>query len=256
MEKYGFIYIWRDRKHKRYYVGMHWGYADDGYVCSCSWMLQAYKRRPQDFKRRILKKVFDRSKLRAEEQRWFSFIKKEELGKRYYNLNLHWDHWSINENSRLTVGQKIAKRYEEDPNIGKKIGKTNKRLMKAKWADPVYRESQLKTHWSKNGKTKEVGKKINTKERNTKIKGTVQALYDNGYQNPNKGKFWINNSIEEHYIKGDIPKGWTRGRIFSEARSKDMNKRWACPVYRQSMSDKHKGKRAWNKGLTKTAHSQ
>lgn len=56
MEKYGFVYIWYDRKHKRYYIGAHWGHENDGYVCSSSWMKKAYKNRPEDFKRKILKK--------------------------------------------------------------------------------------------------------------------------------------------------------------------------------------------------------
>jgi hypothetical protein len=55
MEKYGFVYIWFDRKHKRFYIGCHWGKENDGYVCSSPWMKQAYKHRPQDFKRKILK---------------------------------------------------------------------------------------------------------------------------------------------------------------------------------------------------------
>ena len=55
MEKYGFVYIWFDKKHRRYYVGCHWGNEYDGYVCSSSWMNQAYRIRPQDFKRRIIK---------------------------------------------------------------------------------------------------------------------------------------------------------------------------------------------------------
>lgn len=50
----GFVYIWRDRKHKRYYIGSHWGTPDDGYICSSPWMRQAYKHRPLDFKRRVL----------------------------------------------------------------------------------------------------------------------------------------------------------------------------------------------------------
>lgn len=29
-EKYGFVYIWRDRKYNRYYIGCHWGREDDG----------------------------------------------------------------------------------------------------------------------------------------------------------------------------------------------------------------------------------
>ena len=55
-EKYGFVYLQFDRKHKRYYVGCHWGTVDDGYICSSNWMRDTYNRRPQDFKRRILKK--------------------------------------------------------------------------------------------------------------------------------------------------------------------------------------------------------
>lgn len=42
-EKYGFVYIWRDKKHNRYYIGCHWGTTDDGYICSSPWMKQAYK---------------------------------------------------------------------------------------------------------------------------------------------------------------------------------------------------------------------
>ena len=47
MEKYGFVYIWFDRKHKRYYIGCHWGHEDDGYVCSsigCVMLIRAAKR--------------------------------------------------------------------------------------------------------------------------------------------------------------------------------------------------------------------
>ena len=54
MEKYGFVYIWRDRKHKMFYIGCHWGTEDDGYVCSSNRMRNAYNRRPNDFKRKII----------------------------------------------------------------------------------------------------------------------------------------------------------------------------------------------------------
>ena len=216
MEKYGFVYIWRDRKKNKFYIGRHWGHKDDGYICSSNSMYKTRCRRPQDFKRRIISEVRTSFEdLMREEQRWLDMIPRGQFGKKYYNKSPYSD--------KFGMSPEAASQH-----------------MLGKWADPVYRESQLKTHWSKNGKSKEVGKKINTKERASKIKGTVQALYDNGYQNPNKGKFWINNITEERYIKGAIPEGWTRGRIFSEARSKDMNKRWACPIYRQSMSDKHK----------------
>jgi hypothetical protein len=59
--KYGFVYLWFDRKHKRYYVGAHWGKEDDGYICSSNWMRDAYKKRSQDFLREIL--IFSKLKI-------------------------------------------------------------------------------------------------------------------------------------------------------------------------------------------------
>lgn len=107
-EKFGFIYIWFDKKNKRYYVGSHWGTFNDGYVCSSRWMRNSYKRRPEDFRRRILSTIDDRSKLLLEEFKWLSLIKKSELGERYYNLqNNQFNHWS-NTGDIKTVGQKIS----------------------------------------------------------------------------------------------------------------------------------------------------
>lgn len=109
MEKYGFVYIWFDRKHKRYYIGSHWGTEDDGYICSSRWMRKAYKRRPEDFKRRILKKITSiRNDILIEEHKWLQQIKNEELGKKYYNLTKHLNgHWSTDENKALSVKEKL-----------------------------------------------------------------------------------------------------------------------------------------------------
>lgn len=84
---FGFIYIWLDRKKKRYYIGSHMGSIDDGYICSSNWMRNTYKRRPQDFRRKILylHKSADRSSLLQEENRWLQMIKPEELKTKYYN---------------------------------------------------------------------------------------------------------------------------------------------------------------------------
>lgn len=73
-------------------------------------MKHAYKRRPQDFKRRILSRIYtNQQDLLKEEYRWLQMIKPEELHKRYYNLhNHHYGHWSTIEASRMTVGQKIS----------------------------------------------------------------------------------------------------------------------------------------------------
>lgn len=116
-EKYGFIYLWYDRKHKRYYVGSHWGTEDDGYICSSSWMKKAQKYRSEDFKRRILTIVVTRANLLAEEQKWLDMIKPEEVKVRYYNLHLNcMGLWHHSDEPRKTIGEKISV---------SKIGKSN-----------------------------------------------------------------------------------------------------------------------------------
>ena len=83
----GFVYIWYDKLRKLYYIGSHKGNVDDRYICSSSRMLKAYKKRPQDFKRRIIKFT---NNLIKEEQKYLDMIKNEELlyGKKpkYYNV--------------------------------------------------------------------------------------------------------------------------------------------------------------------------
>lgn len=133
MEKSGFVYIWRDRKHKRYYIGSHWGTVDDGYVCSSSWMKQAYKRRPHDFSRRILSKnLKSRDAQYTEEQRWLKMIKHEEIRVRYYNLSLISNNgWHIpTEETKVKMRKKImspeARAKISAANLGKKLSEETK----------------------------------------------------------------------------------------------------------------------------------
>lgn len=49
-----FTYCWIDKKIGKIYVGYHKGDQNDGYVCSSKWMLEEYKKRPEDFTRMIL----------------------------------------------------------------------------------------------------------------------------------------------------------------------------------------------------------
>jgi hypothetical protein len=83
----GFVYIWYDRLRKLYYIGSHKGGVNDRYICSSSRMLKAYKKRPHDFKRRIIKYT---NNIIEEEQKYLDMIKCEELlyGKKpkYYNV--------------------------------------------------------------------------------------------------------------------------------------------------------------------------
>ena len=115
----GFVYIWRDRKHKRYYVGSHMGTIDDGYICSSPWMKQAYKRRPEDFKRRIIHRADSRTELYEVENKFLQMMQVGELGKKYYNLrNVVLRHYAADENRAKEIGARISE--------GHKKGKSNR----------------------------------------------------------------------------------------------------------------------------------
>lgn len=197
MKKYGFVYIWFDCKHKRYYIGCHWGNVDDGYICSSSNMKSAYKRRPENFKRKILiVNITNKQDLLEAEYKWLSKIKTEELGKRYYNLhNHHFNHWSTNEQTKLTVSQKISasplrnKRISE-ANKGKIISEEHKQKLrefnKRKLLSKEHKEkcriaNKGKTPWNKGiTQTKEHKENISNglkKDPLIKIRNKIAAIY-------------------------------------------------------------------------------
>jgi len=109
-DKYGFVYIWFNKIKKMYYIGSHWGTEDDGYVCSSNWCRNTYNRHPDDFKRRILSRIYtNRIDTFLEEERWLKMIKPEELKKRYYNIsNSVKDHWIQYPEKQLSIRQKMS----------------------------------------------------------------------------------------------------------------------------------------------------
>ena len=228
--KYGFVYIWFDRKHKRYYIGCHWGTVDDGYICSSNWMRDAYKRRPNDFKRRILvTNIQCRNQLLLEEHKWLLMIKEEEIGNRYYNLRKHlWGHWTTDKNTLLTVGEKISLSHNR-PEMKKlfseqKIGDKNpmKRPEVAKKAGDSKKGMKA---WNK-GLTKDnnVSIRIRGEKHSLRMKGItpwnkglkMNSQFKEKISNSGKGKFWYWNpdTLEETtlYKEDIIPYGFIKGR--------------------------------------------
>lgn len=109
MEKYGFVYIWYNIKNKKYYIGCHWGNENDGYICSSVRMNRSYKKYPENFKRKIISRVYtNRKDLFEEENKWLSKIKPEELGKKYYNLVNFSAHWTTDELKYFETKNKIS----------------------------------------------------------------------------------------------------------------------------------------------------
>lgn len=171
MQKYGFVYIWYDRKHKRYYIGCHWGNENDGYICSSNWMRDAYKRRPEDFKRKILKTNLNRNQMYIEEQRYFDMIKPEEIKNRYYNLNLSSKKpWHQYPEYVKTIGQKISN-SKKGKSVGPCSPETAEKISRAKKGRVLSEEHKNKLRIAK------LGKKLSPEHRAKVIK-TLKYVKD------------------------------------------------------------------------------
>jgi len=222
MEKYGFVYLWYDKKHKRFYIGSHWGTEDDGYVCSSSWMKQGYKHRPNDFKRKIIKRVTTNKKdLLEEENRWLGMIKPKELKLRYYNLRIHeFNHWSADKDLSKTVGERISASHKSDPNFGKwNLGRTHSDAVKERLREVNTGKSmteEAKAKISKYQKSKSVSEV-------TKNKMSLAA----------KGKV----ISEEQKLKiSSSLKGRTESEETKRKKSEAFKLRWADPAYKEKMA--------------------
>ena len=93
----------------------------------------AYRRRPNDFKRRILSRIYtNRKELSKEEYKWLSLIKKEELGKKYYNFRNQFFGYCENYITSETTKEKISKsiKGKNHPLYGKHHSEETKEKMK------------------------------------------------------------------------------------------------------------------------------
>jgi hypothetical protein len=181
MKKYGFVYLWFDKKRKMYYVGCHWGTENDGYICSSDRMRDAYRRRPDDFKRRIIEMINDKSLLYDVEYKWLSLISEEDLGKKYYNLRKHkWGHWTTDLNSSLTIREKISKNTKEAMNRSDVREKYLKGLENRdnRSSDPLVREKRSRSMSGKN-----------------KGKITVRDALDNVFHVTSDDPRWISGEV-------------------------------------------------------------
>lgn len=228
MEKSGFVYIWFDRKHKRYYIGSHWGTEVDGYICSSTWMKQAYKRRPEDFKRRLLSKnISNKAELRDVESRWISLIKETEMRShtsepRYYNLNNKaWKMWHDNPDSRLSVGEKISKanRGRVGTFTGKKHSEASKtRMSEVHIGQTVTAETKSKLSEALTGVHK--GKKL-TEEHRSKLSISHTGLKQSNETRAKRSVSMIGKKHSEE-AKAKMSAS-AKGRVFTEEHKRKLS---------------------------------
>lgn len=229
---YGFIYIWYDRKHKRYYIGCHWGHIDDGYVCSSPWMKQAYSKRPHDFRRRILSIVTtSRQDMFDEEARWQSMIKDEELRVRYYNIKRHGDrHWSIDPYKHLSVRQKISKANRGNPKLSFPRPKSEEHRQKI--------SGTLKGRPLGYERNEETRQKISENSKRLQAEGKI-GMSGKQHSEETKTRMSINNAMHDPLKRAKIGDA-NRGKI---ALVLGNNKKFARPgteLYRQLVSNGYK----------------
>lgn len=125
-------------------------------------MREAHSRRPEDFRRRIIKRVFtSKEDLVIEEQRWLDMINPKECGARYYNKTLrstmpstrgyHHDKETMQKISDSNRGRKRSdesrQRTREATIRQFSVADNRKKqsdIMKSLWLDEKYRINQTR----------------------------------------------------------------------------------------------------------------
>jgi hypothetical protein len=214
--KTGFVYIWYDRKHKRYYIGSHWGYEDDGYICSSNWMRDVYRRRPQDFKRRIIKRnISNKKDLLVEEERYLQLTKPHKRKDRYYNKSFRTHYvWPLedshhSEETKRKIGQanKGKVRTEEFKN---RLSEYTKKQFEDSWQHEIRKQKSSLLIHTEDSKRKIVENrkyKNHSEETKRKIRESNRLT--------NKDSIFINDGLINKRIKKSepIPVGFSKGRI-------------------------------------------
>lgn len=196
-----FIYIWFDKKKNKYYIGCHFkGHENDGYICSSNIMRKAYRRRPEDFKRRILQRLHcDLKTLLEQEEKWLKLAEKKK--ERYYNLHFTTAHWAAKENIPLKQKRsESAKKQWSSPEARKYLSDRGLKI----WSNPEYRKFR-----------KQIAEQQYSKLRITMSENNLQK----GENNNQFGRIWItkgykqNKKIKPEDLNFWEEQGYWKGRI-------------------------------------------
>jgi hypothetical protein len=151
MNKESFLYKWIDKSRNMFYIGVHKGSTNDGYICSSKIMLEEYSKRPEDFERTILEFGNYGDLIQKET----SLLKKVDAARNLQYYNQH-----------NGDGNFYCKFHTEE----------TKKIIKEK----------LKNH----KRTEEHGKAISESKKGITPKCTYTRRNYSGKNNPNFGKKW------------------------------------------------------------------
>lgn len=90
MNYFGYVYLWRDKKHGRYIIGSHFGTVEDRYKTSTGGIhvRNIFKSRPNDMRFRVLEycNVDDIKELHKIEKKWLDMRPNIADNPRYFNM--------------------------------------------------------------------------------------------------------------------------------------------------------------------------
>lgn len=233
-------------KNRMFYVGAHWGNQDDGYVCSSRRMRNSYKRRPQDYTRRILEIVENKELLWEREYLWLQQIKIEELGVRYYNLH-RTKYKSVEYTDEMRVKMASTKGKKQDPEVVKRRAESIKKTMstpekkvelseqaKRRWEIPGQKEAhsaKMKEEWADEEKRKARIESLTEAQNRPEVKAETGRISRERWENEEYRK----KQSESHT---GIKYG-PRSEEYIEKQSKAHLKLWETEEHRKKMSEAH-----------------
>jgi hypothetical protein len=198
-------------------------------------MREAHRRRPNDFKRRIVSRIDTKEALVIEEQRWLDMIKPEELNKKYYNKTqkattpstLGYNHSDEtiqkiklnnigkirSESTKNNISKASIKQFS-DPEQ-RKILSDN---VKNQWQNPEYRQRQIDAHKGKPSARKGATVSEETKQKLREKRKLQAPMSDETRQKLKEkqlGTICVNNGIINRYVPATIcmPAGFVKGKL-------------------------------------------
>lgn len=224
-----FTYCWTDHRDNMLYVGYHKGSQDDGYVCSSKWMLEEYKKRPEDFTRMILAEgtaddchMLEVTILKAADaMRSDRFYNQTNGSQKHYNK--HHTMKTRNKISKKFKGKPLSEDHRNklsESHKGKALpSSTREKMSKSKKgkSPPNKGKKHKETtiikmrEWHKNN----VVRRSWTKEQREQMSGIHNPMF--GKSPANKGRkgdyIYITNGALNKMINplSEIPMGWRKG---------------------------------------------
>lgn len=259
-KKFGFVYIWWNKSSNRFYIGSHWGTENDGYICSSQAMREAHRRHPENFRRRILNRIYtNREELLKEEQKWIDLIPKEQFGLKYYNMNakVFPNIWWANEIARKNISKKMKGNKNGavpcSPEKAKRISEAKRRKFeeKRKAGLPIYSEIA----YNNIAKARKESAKPHTNEWKQENSKRLKKQWKDGTRSKDdlSKRMIENNPLHNKEVAIKVSKTLTgrklsdihKAKLIGKSRTKaqkvaakqcsnDLKNRWADPVWKSN----------------------